>query len=969
MIGTNTTQTPRRCWDPVKTDLVEDILTRLVEKYRRGDLCEEIRPMTLLNEGGDFSAFYKAAFSFPAEWSLKRFPRGWQSFVEELNSRLRADGISIIDTKRDVQGTAWLPERERDLIRSVAEAYKKGEIASREEAVALLTDTFGLALSPGKLRYYLDEHVPRPASPEDAKEKLIARIDKLKKDLAVDLSIAACIRGHVFEKFVGVVLRSLNPAGPIIAQKCLELPYKDFSGKRHSLLYLDWVTGQDSVEAKYRNSIEKILESAMPQAIALGHKQNVVYRHPCEEMLFMFESNLRMDDTLEALGLLHERTRGKRIKDFINYIPIERLIDCSPEAALLTDILTTLDASLAGAAPTRLWQWAEGLGRIAASAEQLPQRLAVFARAVAEGRDFSRSELTRLFGSAPETAVETEEQGMARRLAIILRERSSARDRLLLAVYNKHFHEKNTELTSAQVEALGRLAENDFNDAALDVLAEMDARRRERELMAKHVDPLEDMHRTIAVFERIERRRLADRYRDADELYDRCQELIEHALAKADAAYAPSNEVRKHGMLGGEEMWALIQRHSKGTGAGKVDDFSRQAAHFCAERFDKIHQSLYTDFCRVLAKQVMTTGASADQGWNIDPDTSRLSGLVSTIQGTLERHRRTLSSLPYVAACLELNRKARSGKLPLSPRAKAALNRLAQHYDLGIERTMLTIADTIVKIVENHAACLPGQGFDMMRCVLEGRGGRQFDALGLFQVMLMNAADGNMQLMHCSLLGIKHEGECLQAVRDGRALPDLLLPDLDKLEIVQVGKNRRFLLSFLNPRRSYAYFSAAAPLWSKDTMKPALNEAERYLWRDRAQSWECAVKTVAAAVNGARIELPGPIDPDEPLVSIEVGEPYFRPIRTCEFTSEQMGSAMRALEHTLVAQHLLSCDLWSRRVSQARRIACLTPDLAREFLASCVQHSPDPTLSLERCTNESLSAMRISDADYEGLVV
>ena len=54
--------TTRYKWDPKHSNLVEEVLDSIVDRYRRGELKDELRPDTLVHQlGGRFACFYHAA--------------------------------------------------------------------------------------------------------------------------------------------------------------------------------------------------------------------------------------------------------------------------------------------------------------------------------------------------------------------------------------------------------------------------------------------------------------------------------------------------------------------------------------------------------------------------------------------------------------------------------------------------------------------------------------------------------------------------------------------------------------------------------------------------------------------------------------------------------------------------------------------------------------------------------------------
>ena len=952
-----------RQWDPSKTDLVEQIFLRLIEKYRNGELKDEIRASTLLNDEGDFKAFYHAAFLSNSLWSKGRFPDGWASFVEELNSRLSSSEIVLVNSRREVKGSEWLPNWERGVILGVAERYREGQL-SRADATSLLKEEFGLSLAPHQIQHYLPSNLAPRLPIEKTKEKLARRIEKLKSILAVDLSIAACVQGQVFESFAGVVLRALDPEGSLEGQKFLKLPYQDFSGKPHYAVYADWVRGGESWEIKLRNSLENILESALPQAIALGHPQKVVYRHPCEEMMFMIDANVRVDDELESLNLLNEQTIGKRIGDFVDYIPIEKLLDALPHSEVFYAALGAIDTKLSTASTDQMWQWVDVLERISASPDQLEQRLAVFTQSILENRTFSKDSAVRIFGVGREGS-ESEAEGLSRRLDIILREQTSARDRLLLAVYNKAFGKDERRLTDEHVQSLDSLHEKVFTEAALDILAEMEAKKTQRMLKSRHAEPVDRTPATISAFEKMEKRRIADCVTDARELRKSYEKVLFSAMTKLQPRAALGSATRGERACSYQEIATFFGKNLKGTRwhnlplLSNLNEINEEVSR-ARKQFGNMLFSYFSE----LRKESKDATKKADESWNIDPNTSRLYGILREMSSDLEESQRAISRIPLAAAAAEIDPKL-FAKIASLPRRDQFLYFTYQtDFSLENEQSLVEIARSHLDVIEMCKSYFPGQGLSPFREVADlVRMGKE-----PLQTLLEMSDNLNLAanfLCNSSITGVLLEGKVLETVKAGGSLGALLALDFGQLRMTG-EEAEQGAIPIPMPLRTEIYFSRASPLWDSTNIVAAIDEADMRLRIDRCHSWEKMISISNALIRGAKIDALEEGADQSRYILIDMK--YMAPLPPSAFKPEHDLLILDALDLFKAGQHLLSCDLWSRRVAQARRLALIDKELGLLFLNEFKDKSPSILQPLDEYTHQVFIAANESDALYSSLI-
>ena len=304
----------RRTWDPKKSDLVDQILSDLIKRYKNGELKGEINPQILRSLSTDHAAFYHAAFhrlSRP-EWAMQRYPNEFADFVQELNEALRNSGIKIKNSKKEIGLYGKLPASEIEIIKVYQDLCREGTV-SKDQAIAELREHHNIVLSKSRCTYYFSRiEVPQVLEASDEikikKAQLIKRIEAIKEAVGLDLSIKQCVKGLLFESFVGAYLSFRFGREHLYSQKHLPIAYRDLTGTPHRNVYIDFLVKEGDSESIYEvklgNSLEGILNSSLPQLAAYeshtGKRSvnTVLYLNPCPLMRFALDAEIRVKEEL-----------------------------------------------------------------------------------------------------------------------------------------------------------------------------------------------------------------------------------------------------------------------------------------------------------------------------------------------------------------------------------------------------------------------------------------------------------------------------------------------------------------------------------------------------------------------------------------------------------------------------------------------------------------------------------------------
>lgn len=488
--------TSRRVWDPSRSNTLELILTELVCLYRNGTLQDELRPDTLRQLGGDFVLLYHAGFKneHRPTWAQERFPLGFVSLVQDLNQRLAQSGTEIKNTKRDVSHHGRLTKDSLDVIRVYQEEYRRGEV-SRDGALNGLRDEHSILLSGYQQRTYFPEEqssrapdARRDEEIDARKAAIVRRIESIKTDLGVDLTIRECMQGLVFEAFVGVYLAHSYGVDNVSTQRKLPVPYIDLFGTPHRYVILDYFVNDSGfpqiVEVKLENSYEGILNSALPQLYAFenltGQKQRVtvLYRKRCPFFGFAMEEGLPVTEELRQMNLETFSLCGRRLPELIHYLGIEDLLSQDPGAEVFRNFLPKLDFILEMAEVGILRQYEDALKRIASSNENIEEKLVRFQERASKLLPLSATEANQLFGSRI-SRIDGADSSTAR-IHAIRRDMIARREVLLHAVYQELFGETERPINEEQLARLEAAPAVEFNDAVLEVLTRREEASQER---------------------------------------------------------------------------------------------------------------------------------------------------------------------------------------------------------------------------------------------------------------------------------------------------------------------------------------------------------------------------------------------------------------------------------------------------------------------------------------------------------
>lgn len=533
----------RRVWDPSRSNLVQEVLDRLVERYLTKNLTAELSPRTLTHLGGDFEAFYHAAFhrtSRPA-WAVDRFPKGFQSLVDELNTRLSPHGIDITNTKADVGLYGKMTKSGREVIEGIQAVVRTGEL-TKEQAIEVLRSDFRIVLSATQQNYYFPDDIakvsPSSQSIDQRKSALVARVEDVKNRLGMNLSIRDCVKGLTFEAFVGVCLAYRYGADAITRQRELPIVYRDLSGTPHRRVYLDFLVkdapSQFIFEVKYRNSWDNILHSTLAQLAAFEQltqqreQITVLYRHPCPLMRFAHDGNVSVSEEASAMGLDALSLSRRTLREMVRYVSLEEFLDHEGSDPALGVFLRSLDTFLENADTARLRECEDALIRIAGSPESIPEQLLKLQSYIDDDKPITPAEAQRLFGRK-NVRVDGGSLSLDARAAIIQRNLQSRRDALLQDVYEKIFGERRP-LDESTLEKLEGVSTETFEQAAVDVIAERESKILARKARTSTRNEGGDV---IAAYERIterQREQEACQARTARSLITTRQQDLHHKL-------------------------------------------------------------------------------------------------------------------------------------------------------------------------------------------------------------------------------------------------------------------------------------------------------------------------------------------------------------------------------------------------------------------------------------------------------
>jgi hypothetical protein len=472
---------------------VDATLDTLVHKCRQGEIRGELRPWTLIGElGGEFAKFYHAGFkrNQRPQWAEQRFPNGFVDLVTELNRRLEECGAGcLVNTKREVIPYRHIGREPSVALNILRELHARGDL-DQTTALQLFESDTGITLSPDQIRRYF----PKPNTPASSTEvesleakrsTLSKQIDLFRKELNLDMSNEACLRGLVFEGFIGFFLSHRYGQDDVQSQVRYELPYSDLNGTPHHSLYLDYrVPSIGKVfEVKLRNNASNILSSVLSQTAALEKKGEhtspvtVIYRHPCPHMLAAIDLNVTLEKEAEVMGLSRYAFTGRPIRELVEYLSVHDFLAKDPSGAAFIGRLERLEHALEGADVPTLKRCAHHLAYIARGETQALERFDIMLQSLSE--PLSEGTEHRIFKSnGPITS--TDDESTEKRLRIILGERAKSLDGLLRDLHRECFGQEVQAVDKEVLDRLSALPDEHFRNGLLEVLASREASWRAR---------------------------------------------------------------------------------------------------------------------------------------------------------------------------------------------------------------------------------------------------------------------------------------------------------------------------------------------------------------------------------------------------------------------------------------------------------------------------------------------------------
>jgi len=532
-------------WDPAKSDAVEKVTKALVQKYISGELRDEIRPAVLQALGEEFSLFYHAAFHREnrPEWAKEKYPEGWKTFVDELKLSLSQQGISVLDSRRDVPRYRRLPADQRETIKVFQELVELGEIRA-EDAVNSLARNFGIELSENQVKTYFGSvftRSEREVESLDNRARVIAgQIEELKKELGLNFSPVVFLQGLVFESTVGCFLAHSRNDDRVERQVRLPIAYHDFEGGPHSEVYLDFKINFEVFEVKLRNNYKNIITSALAQVAALEslteqeEKINVIYRRPCPLFRVAYDENIRIVEDATQLGLNTLSFADRRLQDVVNYVAASDLFAQDLKSGPVFErFLQKFETQLQDLSADRLKDLLYALERIGSSGTDIPQKIETLTGQLEESRLPTKQMANRLFGE-PESETNDERLSLERRIKIIHKQLSSLREKMLCEIYGDMAEcAPPARLSEEVVYALEECAKKRpkaFQTLVLNYLA-LKEEQTVRRLAERTGSSLNEEKEVIRAYDLIRERRAEERYEYSQKLPARWEGILsEHEI-------------------------------------------------------------------------------------------------------------------------------------------------------------------------------------------------------------------------------------------------------------------------------------------------------------------------------------------------------------------------------------------------------------------------------------------------------
>lgn len=465
----------RHRWDPNITSNVDAIISSVVQKYESGEFSVVITPSMLCSMGSFEARFCGQAFRRKnrSAWVEERFPNGFASFVAEINLALDEKGIHVVSAKRELPLYHKLPQPAVLTIKAMAELMRNGDI-TRETAIASLERDHGISLSSSQRGYYFNNaaHGDR-GELEHRKAALTKQIQAFKKEMTIDLSIASCQQGVLYESFVGLMLAETYGHDLIATQIEYPILHRDLSGRIKNRVFIDFqVEFADHiqvVEAKLGNNFENILDSALSQLVAVERgtgqpsKIVIVYLTRCPMMQFAIDSNILVDEYLDVMELTDYIRPNRRITECIEYRPISELLP--PGESIFQEALTYLQENLQSLSREEMRRLTRVFDRIRQSGET-ECLLSVLLNELKSRGVPTPDVIDECFPrpSAPSLA---EQESIDRRLNIRLTRQQGYVDGMLLALSNFATGGSAKQLTSELLTPLEALSSADFQNLLL----------------------------------------------------------------------------------------------------------------------------------------------------------------------------------------------------------------------------------------------------------------------------------------------------------------------------------------------------------------------------------------------------------------------------------------------------------------------------------------------------------------------
>ncbi|OHA80214.1 MAG: hypothetical protein A2675_02450 [Candidatus Yonathbacteria bacterium RIFCSPHIGHO2_01_FULL_51_10] len=453
-----------KSWDPARSVRLNAALDSLAAMMREGIIAPVISPKTLCELGAEFTDLYHAAFqrSDRPAWARQSFAAtqdddsGFDALCAELSARC---GFPVENRKKIMPLYQTHSRSEGRHIKELMQQYEQGAI-SRGDALRQLSDQ-QISLSASQERRYFPQTQRSPSAVQD----LERRIQRLKRSLEFATPYQDCEKGFLFEGAVGCFLVHKYGRDHVAPQRRMIVQYHDLKGKAHREVFSDFIVDGTIIEVKWRNSLENILNSVLPQLSAytdihgVTPSAMVVSKETNHELKAMLGRNVSFTDETRRMGI--ENLFGKPLS--INYLLFEDLIWQDEESGTFTALMQEIDALVQKGDHVRMSEYSAALRQIYLQGHSIESKVKELTRIMSEQAPLPAHRLAEQFG--PITLSAQESADYKRRTSIIMKSARSRMNGLLARVYHEYTGVRIRKLDHAAIQCLMSASDEDLGNA------------------------------------------------------------------------------------------------------------------------------------------------------------------------------------------------------------------------------------------------------------------------------------------------------------------------------------------------------------------------------------------------------------------------------------------------------------------------------------------------------------------------